>query len=139
MKVVETLFLKYVEMDYTLYVEKYYAAKALIDLTEDEESDEYKEVCEMRDCIHPDCQISIFVAVRFLNARETTLVINRGTDDERVLNKRTGDDYKLVEWLGDFIDRIDKCVVRSVEHYNTDRGRNKKPKKNKEVDDLIGL
>lgn len=122
MKVVETLFVKYMNMEYHQYVDKYLSAKALIDLTENEESETYKNVCEWRDQIHPDCPMSVFRAVRFLDGNETKITIVKG-EKELHLNKNQGDDYKLVDWLGDFIDRLDKAVVKSMEGYNTDRSR----------------
>lgn len=121
MKVVEKLFLSYLGIAPDDYVKKYLAATSVLDIT-DETGVQRKKVFDMRDKISDEFPFSLFKATSFLAAKETRLMIRLG-DETISLNKKEGDDYKLRDALGRFIERVNTIVIESMNKYNTDRGR----------------
>lgn len=122
MKVIEKLFLSYLQIPTDDYLNKYFMAKSIMDITEEPNSDYNKRIIELRQQIHKNAPISIFKVVRFLGSKESTLNIVK--NNQRIeFHKSHGDDYKLREYLGIFIEEINKMVITSMSKYNTDRSR----------------
>lgn len=124
MRVVELLFRKYLDTPYEEYVRKFLSAKSVLDITESptKNSKRYKRVMSWRDKIHKDCPVSVFRVAHFLRGKETVLSVKTSTGEKR-FKKTTADAYRLREYLGDFIGRLDKQIVKSMERYNLDRAR----------------
>jgi hypothetical protein len=122
MKVIEKLFVHYLQIRADDYMNKYLAGKSVLDITEDENTETMKEIMRARDCLGENYPISLIHATRFLSGKETklTLTYNRRRIE---LNKARGDDYKLREQLSKFIELVNRGVVKSMSKYNTDRGR----------------
>jgi hypothetical protein len=99
-------------------------AKSILDITEEQNSDYLKRISVLRQNIHKNAPISIFKVTRFLVSKESTLSIVK--NNQRIeFHKSHGDDYKLREYLGLFIEEINTMIVTSMSKYNTDRGRGK--------------
>lgn len=124
MKVIEKLFLSYLQIPNDDYLNKYFMAKSILDITEEQNSDYLKRISVLRQNIHKNAPISIFKVTRFLASKESTLSIVK--NNQRIeFHKSHGDDYKLREYLGLFIEEINTMIVTSMSKYNTDRGRGK--------------
>lgn len=124
MKVIEKLFLSYLQIPNDDYLNKYFMAKSILDITEEQNSDYLKRISVLRQNIHKNAPISIFKVTRFLVSKESTLSIVK--NNQRIeFHKSHGDDYKLREYLGLFIEEINTMIVTSMSKYNTDRGRGK--------------
>ena len=122
MKVVEKLFITYLNIPYNQFMSKYTAARSLLNITENNDSDLNKQADKLKDNISARFPISIYKAEAFLKRNETKLMFNiDGKAFE--LNKSRGDDYKLIEDLGRFNEKINGIVMESMDKYNTDRGR----------------
>lgn len=134
MKVVEKLFINYLQTPSNEYVNKYLAAKAVLDITEPQGSQTLKEVHDLRDRIHARVPISVFKAQLFLSSNDKTLTL-KIDGKEVTYSKMRGHEYLMAEFLGDFLDEINARVVRSMAKYNTDRGRG--PKDTTSFTDLV--
>lgn len=123
MKVVEKLFVNYLNIQASEYEQKYLSAMSVLEITEPKTSEAMKKVRLMRDHISDAFPISIFRASRFLKSKETKLFFKIKTKQIEI-NKARGDDYKLRDELGVFIEKLNGIVISSMSKYNTDRGRN---------------
>lgn len=123
MKVVEKLFNAYNQVPSHQYREKYLAAVSILELTDGENGERMNKVKKMRDRLSENFPISIYQAIHFLESPVSRYAIMRADRTRFELNKARGDDIRVKEALAHFVERVNAQLVKSLEAYNTDRGR----------------
>lgn len=123
MKVVEKLFNSYNQVASDRYLEKYLAAVSVLELTDGDSGDRMAKVRKLSARISDAYPVSVHKAVYFLHAPVSKLTFIARDNSRITFDKARGDDLNLHEALGRFIERVNAELVKSLEAYNTDRGR----------------
>lgn len=120
MKVIEKLFIHYLQTNGDEHVNKYLAARAILEITD---RSRIKEINDFATEISDRFPLSIYKASRFLSSKETKLLMTAKNGQRFEINKYEGDDYRLREDMGRFIEKVNALVVDSMDKYNSDRAR----------------